>query len=453
MSSLDFRRVDLFLKRGVAAGEAGAERLQALALPADAWAQRVARREGHSAEPPLVEFVRADLDSQRYRPEIDRALGGLVGAPLSAGQTARALTRLYGDGRFETLDYRLVRDEQDRAGLEVAARPKSWGPNYLRFGLELQDDFEGGNSFSAGARLLFTEINRYGGELQLDIKTGEDPLLLAEIYQPLAPASQWFVAPRAQVERRSFDFIEDDQRLAEYRIRSSGFGLDIGRELENWGELRVGVRRASGSARVRIGDVNGGIPARIDVEQGDVFARFGLDQLDSVYFPRDGQSLTLEWTGGRESLGADYDADRLTIDGLLARSVGRHTGVLWLTGGTNLSGPRNAVQDFYTLGGLFNLSGRVVDSLSGPHFAIARGLYYWRVGGGGEGFLNVPTYAGLSLELGNVWQRRGDISASSALLNGALFVGIDTPLGPIYLAAGIEEGGSSSLYLLLGRLR
>ncbi|HEY8266690.1 MAG TPA: hypothetical protein VIG03_08955, partial [Steroidobacteraceae bacterium] len=63
------------------------------------------------------------------------------------------------------------------------------------------------------------------------------------------------------------------------------------------------------------------------------------------------------------------------------------------------------------------------------------------------------TYVGFSLELGNVWQRRSDASFDSALFNGSAFVGFDTFLGPIYVAAGFGEGGDRTLYLLLGRIR
>jgi NTE family protein len=118
-----------------------------------------------------------------------------------------------------------------------------------------------------------------------------------------------------------------------------------------------------------------------------------------------------------------------------------------------VSGDVDAVQDFYSLGGLFNLSGLSPDSLSGPHFGIARAIYYRRIGKGQEGFLNVPTYLGASLELGNVWARRSDMDLDSARANGALFLGFDTFLGPVYLAAGFDEEGGRSFYLLLGRIR
>ena len=39
------------------------------------------------------------------------------------------------------------------------------------------------------------------------------------------------------------------------------------------------------------------------------------------------------------------------------------------------------------------------------------------------------------------------------LVNTAGFVGLDTPLGPFYLAIGIDEDGRSALHLNLGGLR
>jgi len=452
LSSVDFTRVGQYLRKGEEAAARAADRLAVLAAPDGAWQAFLARREVRTRPLPDVEFVRPEAGSERYAARIEAALGPLVGRPLDPQDAQRGVRALYGDGTLETVDYRLAR-EDTLTGIRVSAQRKSWGPNYVRFGLELQDDFEGGNSFNAGARFLFTEVNRLGAEFQVDLQVGEEPTVFTELYQPLAAASPWFLAPRVRVDRRSFDVISDGARLAEYRIRTAEGALDVGRELGNWGEVRVGLLRASGSNELRVGDPSAGLPARVDFERGEVSARFGLDRLDSVYFPRHGETFTLDWRGGRKSLGADYESDRLTLDWLFARSHGRNTYVAWVTGGTNVSAPVDAVQDFFTLGGLFNLSGIVADSVAGPHFAIARGIYYRRIGRGGDGFLNVPTYAGVSLELGNVWDNRGDMSFDSARVNGAGFVGLDTPLGPVYFAIGFDEGGGNSLYLLLGRFR
>ena len=109
------------------------------------------------------------------------------------------------------------------------------------------------------------------------------------------------------------------------------------------------------------------------------------------------------------------------------------------------------LRSYFSLGGFLNMSGITPESLIGPHFAIARGIYYRQVGRRGQGFLNVPVYVGASIELGNVWNSRHDISVESARTNGSLFVGLDTLLGPVYLATGFDEGGDSAWYLFLGR--
>ena len=62
----------------------------------------------------------------------------------------------------------------------------------------------------------------------------------------------------------------------------------------------------------------------------------------------------------------------------------------------------------------------------------------------------MPTYAGLSYEVGNVWSERSDIGFDTAREAGSLFVGVETLFGPIYLAAGFAEGGKSNLFLFLG---
>ena len=63
----------------------------------------------------------------------------------------------------------------------------------------------------------------------------------------------------------------------------------------------------------------------------------------------------------------------------------------------------------------------------------------------------MPVYIGASIEAGNVWTSRHDISFDSARTNGSLFIGLDTLLGPVYFATGFDEGGGSAYYLFLGR--
>ena len=63
----------------------------------------------------------------------------------------------------------------------------------------------------------------------------------------------------------------------------------------------------------------------------------------------------------------------------------------------------------------------------------------------------MPVYAGISLEYGNVFQNSDDIQFNNGLLAGSLWLGFDTPIGPVYLASGWAEGGKNALYLSLGQ--
>jgi len=58
----------------------------------------------------------------------------------------------------------------------------------------------------------------------------------------------------------------------------------------------------------------------------------------------------------------------------------------------------------------------------------------------------------MSLEAGNTWVHRGDISWPSAHKDGSLFLAFDTFLGPVYLGSGYDgQSGTAGYYLFLGR--
>ena len=78
-------------------------------------------------------------------------------------------------------------------------------------------------------------------------------------------------------------------------------------------------------------------------------------------------------------------------------------------------------------------------------------LYYRQVGRGGPGYFDFPTYVGVSFEDGNVWQSRRDITLGNTRKDASIFLGIDTFLGPVYVATGFDQHGNQAFYLFLGR--
>ncbi len=444
--SADFGRVPQALRAGEEAARGASASLAKLSLDEAGYRSYLAARTTRSTELPVIEFVRADSASAQYDPLIQETMKDLVGRKLDGELMRSRLSSLYALDRFETIDYTLVEDG-GRAGLELDLRRKSWGPNYVRMGLNLEDDFEGNSRYNAAVRFIATELNSLGGEWLTDIQIGENPKFFTEFYQPLSLASRYFLSPQFDFEERSVFELRERDRVAEYRVREVQGGLDFGREISNWGEIRFGVHRGTGRRRVLIGDPS--LPGS-EFDRGGYFTRFSYDRLDSIFFPRHGQQFDIEWRAERDSLGADQDFDIFRTSWLVARSFDRHTLIFWTDAGTTvdaLETPENS----FSLGGFLNLSGLPPGFLAGPHYGIGRLVYYRRVGRGGEGVLDLPAYAGVSLEAGNTWLDRKDMSFGDLRTNASLFFGLDTPLGPVYLATGWDEDGDKAFYLFLGR--
>jgi NTE family protein len=448
-SSFDFGIVSNAVKKGEDAAHAAETKLAALAVTPDEYSNYTVRREDIRRGTPLVEFVRVEPGSERYTEALTRLFDDVVGKPVDPDDLGKRVTGYYGKGNLEALDYSLVKDEQDRYGLALTARRNSWGPNYVRFGLNLQDDFEGNSTYNAAARFVLAEITQPGGEWVFDLQVGETSRFATEVYLPFSQSSPYFLLPHAQIEARNVSQLDDQQEVvAEYRVRSISYGLDLGREFGNWGEIRAGYGIDRGRSRVRVGDP--ALPTG-DFDLRGSFVQMAYDRLDDVNFPRHGQSATLQWNGQRAGLGADQTADRMELNWIFARTFGRQTAVWWTSLGTALNKPTADIRTRFQLGGFLNLSGLKADSIDGPHFGITRLLLYRQIGRGGPGFLDVPAYLGLSLEAGNVWDKRSDASFGNTRKDASVFLGLDTPIGPVYLGTGFDEGGTEAFYLFLGR--
>jgi len=102
----------------------------------------------------------------------------------------------------------------------------------------------------------------------------------------------------------------------------------------------------------------------------------------------------------------------------------------------------------FRFGGFFDLSGLNRNEFSGKYVARVGASYYRRIGD----FAFFPAFAGVSLEVGNAFENRDDISLDKSVVGGSLWAGVDTPIGPVYVAYGAAEGGEDAFYVFLGRI-
>jgi NTE family protein len=444
-ASTAFGEIADAIEPGAAATAALAASLSGLALDETAYAEYLAHRQIPAPPEQPIEFVRVVDDGRIARGILESEVRVRPGDPIDASRLAADANRLYGLHEYEKVGYGIV-EEDGRTGVEFQARNKSWGPNLLKFSMALEDDFEGATGFNVGVRLTRADINTRGAEWRNDLQLGTDPLFNSEFYQPFGSSPRYFVAPRIDLSQTNYNAFAAEDPVARLRVSEADAGLDLGTSLGSIGEFRIGVFRGAGSAKVKVGDP--AIP-NIYFDRGGLSARLRFDSLDNAQFPRSGTYADLQFKKSIPGLGADTGSDTVETELTSAWSHGKSTLQLGLSYATTID-QEGAIQEYFPLGGFLRLSGLERGEISGPHAALARLVFYRRVGKSLGGLFDVPVYLGASLEAGNTWQSRSDIGIDSARISGSLFGGLDTYVGPIYLAAGFAEGGGSNFYLFIG---
>ncbi len=452
-SAFDFGRVARVIGAGEKAALESAARLAALAVSEQEMQSYALHREALRVPPPRIDFVTVEPGAERYAAAADTLFGDLVGKPLDPDAMARRMTALYGRGALDTLDYRVI-GEPGHYGLAIDPRPSSQGPNYLRFGLSLQDDFQGNSTYTAAMRFVMSDITRNAGEWVTDLSVGSVSGISSELFLPLAQYSGWFVMPHIADLSRDLYVYQQQTLVAKYRLHTFDYGLDLGRQFGNWGEIRVGATREQGHYVLATGDPSDPhlpVQSFTPYKLHDYFVRLTYDRLDDINFPHSGQQAVVQYSAYRNASGIVQAADQVTGSYIGAYSFGRDTLAFSAAGGTTLQANVSDLNLQFPLGGFLNLSALRADSLLGPNYGIARALYYRQIGRGGPGYFDLPTYLGLSLEMGNVWQSRSAASFGNTERDASVWLGLDTFIGPIYIATGFDTHGNQQFYLFLGR--
>jgi NTE family protein len=438
-----FDRIAEAMPIGEQAARQATESLRRYSLSQDAYQTHLAARMKPKAEAQTVAFVRIENQSQIGDDVISSQVHAKPGEPLNVAQLEQDIQQIYGLELFETVRYELV-EENGKTGVVIQAREKPWGPGYIQGGLITSSNFEGDSAFRLGVTYTSTQINALNGEWRLLGQVGDEPAIAAEIFQPLDPAARYFLLGRLGYSSRNINLFDDQgNRYAE--ANASGFGMDVsgGMQFGTWGQASLGYHYQSGTV-----EISTGLPApEEDFETGEFFVRLAADKLDNVYFPRKGYFGRVDYSVSRESFGSDTDFDQATLAYFHAFSWGRNTLLGGLQIKTTVDGDA-PIQSLYRLGGFQNLSGYEQDALTGQQAGLAKLVYYRQI----KDLQFFKAYLGASLEVGNVWENTGDMSFGDTIFAGSAFVGVDTPIGPVYLGYGHNDNSDHSLYLYLGPL-
>lgn len=454
--------------RGIAAGavavDASQLRISALSLTPQAWTAYPADRNEHAFLPEgtKVDRVEVVVNGRVPASRVWEALRTKPGDLYDPRMIEQDVAALNSTSDFESVTDSLTGTDGDRV-LRVMANSKSWGPNFLLFGVRLQSNFSGDGAFALRVGHRMPWITRSGLEWRNDAVLGSHDLMLkTELRQPLFAPDGVYLAPFASIKRNQLDVYDDDEPdgappMTKLRQQEFRVGLNAGLPLGKFGEIRAGIAKVHTSfalmtaAPIVINQLDGDESESVLMSPASSSETVGrveleIDQIDDVLFPRHGYRVD-----GYAEMALDQSEGRYNtahVRALWAASFGRHSlNAAFEAGGQ--FGNKDVGAYTFNLGGFQHLAAYAENQFYGNYVMYGRLTYLAQL----KRFNSGPvrgTFAGASLEAGNVWNNSSAFARGPWRASASAFLGATSSFGPVYLGVAIAPGGVRNVYFQLG---
>ncbi|MCS6122565.1 patatin-like phospholipase family protein [Shewanella baltica] len=455
LSTTDFTIMPLALTLGKEAANGQLDKLSSMSVSPEEYAAYVEAKKAKGKL--LMADVRHSVNEIVFDNQSKVSLNLLTetlnikpGQAVSKDELNEALKRIYSLNKFERVDAEFVEGEDGRV-LTVTTKAKSWGPNYFQLGFNWEDDFNSESAISFDMAYTMTDLTFNGGEWRNEVKLGMEKLFATEFYQPLDRDQQFFSRARYQYDTRNWDLYDNNNRLLTFDKKTHTIELGIGYNYTSQGMIELGLVAERGAI------INDAWLSRdLDFSSYGAYFRFGYDSLDSISFPTSGNRVTLNVYVRNEDFDDIIDDNQnqysvqIEADWKGALSVGNHAFVGKASISTNDNDGMNTLH-LSELGGFLNLSGYHKDSLTGAHKVFGAFVYQYDLGRDALGMTDYPLYLGWSLEAGNIWDERSEVTLTDLIYASSLYIGTDTSMGPAAIGFGITDLGDKSFYLFVGK--
>jgi len=450
ITTTDFERVPETIPLGEQAARGMADKLARLAVPeAEYLAWRTAVTAGQEIEARLADVKYEGL--QRVNPEYLRQRAKVKpGDTVDTAAISAEAQRMSVMQEFESVEYRLTGDTGSPT-LEWWPKEKSYGPSYLKFDLGLYGSEDGDLGFVVYGKHTRTWLNSLGAEWRNEVQLGHFNSLSTSFYQPLDIAQTFFVEPKLFWTRSWEDVFFDNERLARYKFSDRGTAIDLGANLSNDAQVRVGYLYTRRDASVETGSL---ILPEDDRTDAGMTVSATFDSRDTAFNPTRGIAAALEYSYIADSLGAELDWQLLELG--LGMALPVRSDVVWVTlaGGSDLDTDLPLDRNF-TLGGPGSFPGFELGELRVTDYWTASGSYLWKV----RDIMTIrgqALYAGVRLEAGQVFDRLESLPLQGfdddeMIYGGSLYVTGRTQAGPLTIGLGATTTDSWSLWIAVGR--
>lgn len=355
-----------------------------------------------------------------------------IGPGFDMGKGLRALDKVEATG---LLDHVWMQFEEAPAGLRIVLRVEEAPANRAEVGVAFSEwekargslRLSNQNTLGFGERTELLLAASDAEQLTRLSLRGDRLFLVGLGYQVAA-----FLAAD---KPRFFGEGGNTLNRADFERRGVDAALQIA--LQRWGLVEGGIVVGEVETKARVGV---DLPAGTDAVRM-LRARLVVDDLDSLYWPRQGRRLVVEGWWNLEGLGATRPFWRLYGEGRLGVPLG---GSMLLQADVlaGVSGRDVPEYDQFRTGGPYLIPGYHREELKGPQaLAGSLSVRYALIGQ-----LGVFVRGGA----GNVYQSRGDVSLSDLRWGvgaGAVF---QSGVGPLALEFGVGQDGRRVTSLWLG---
>lgn len=443
ISPQDFERTPDTIALGRKAAQAMRAQLSRLSVSEEeyaAWRQRVTRQQNVRVRIAAVRFEGLKYVNPEYLRTLTRVRAGDTVDITAISRDAERMSAL---DELEGVDYRLSGDPNNPV-LVWLPKEKTIGPDYLRPSAGLYAAGGGDLRFELDSQYVRRWLNSYGGQWRSQLQIGSTSLISTSFYQPLTIAQHYFAEPGLLAERSLEDLYNDYHRVAVYRFNDLGARFELGANLSNNAQLRMGYW-----ADRRDTAIDTGIEAlpTISATDAGVTAAAFYDSRDASSFASRGTAAEVKYVSSAADLGASRDWQQLQAAARKALRVGKTT--LWLTaaGGTDLASTLPADRAFQ-LGGPQSFPGYAPGQVRARRYWTVQSHLLWHLADT-LAVANHVLYTGLEIEAGRVYERV-DPLPDTTLYGASAFIGGRTIIGTVTLGVG-KATGAWAMWLTIGR--
>lgn len=441
---LDFKANAEITDLGYKGAEQQALLLQKFSLSEGEWQQYLAlRRSRILKDVPAPTFIKVEGTSPDAAQAIAREFGEFEGKPIDPQEVAKDLINVWGMGRFESLEYSWIR-ENEKNGLLIRAQEKTYGPPFLDLGLLVNNSATDDTEINLLGRLTFFDIGGANAEWRNDFSLGTRILIGTEYFRPLGERG-FFVAPNASYDTLQRNLYSDGEKIAVYKQKTAMIGADFGYILSARSQMQLGYSIGHLEGQRTIGD-----PILPDVSGTQSVVTFNWNYFgqNSAQFPTRGLLFQSSANWFFKSPGATTGFPQAEAVAIYAHHLTeRNILLLHGAGGTTFGREASPFQKF-ALGGLFHLGGYGRGEFRGNNYLFGE-LGYLRQ------LYQLPLFLGGNI-YGGVWYDGGsafdDFDLARYQNSGTGGILLETRLGPIFFGGSWAEGGRGKLYFVLGRI-